>query len=70
MNDFALTKLSYGMYILTTMDGDKPVGCTINTSTQITSTPTTIMISVNKNNYTNELINLLCDITSDSVFLE
>ena len=56
MNTFALTKLSYGMYILTTMDGDKPVGCTINTSTQITSTPTTIMISVNKNNYTNECI--------------
>ncbi|MEI0518037.1 flavin reductase [Brachyspira murdochii] len=56
MNTFALTKLSYGMYILTTLDGDKPVGCTINTSTQITSTPTTIMISVNKNNYTNECI--------------
>ena len=56
MNTFALTKLSYGMYILTTMDENKPVGCTINTSTQITATPTTIMISVNKNNYTNECI--------------
>ena len=56
MNTFALTKLSYGMYILTTLDGDRPVGCTINTSTQITSEPTTIMISVNKNNYTNECI--------------
>lgn len=56
MNTSALTKLSYGMYILTTIDGDKPVGCTINTSTQITATPTTIMISVNKNNYTNECI--------------
>lgn len=56
MNTFALTKLSYGMYILSTMDGDKPVGCTINTSTQITATPTTIMISVNKNNYTNGCI--------------
>ncbi|WP_028328752.1 flavin reductase [Brachyspira alvinipulli] len=56
MDTFALTKLSYGMYILTAMDGDKPVGCTINTSTQITATPTTIMISVNKNNYTNECI--------------
>ena len=56
MNTFALTKLSYGMYILTTLDGDKPVGCTINTSTKITSTPTTIMISVNKSNYTNECI--------------
>ncbi|WP_300365730.1 flavin reductase [Brachyspira sp.] len=56
MDTFALTKLSYGMYILTSMDKDKPVGCTINTSTQITSTPTTIMISVNRNNYTNECI--------------
>lgn len=56
MNDFALTKLSYGMYILTTIDGDKPVGCTINTSAQITPEPTTIMISVNKNNYTNQCI--------------
>ena len=56
MNIFALTKLSYGMYILTSMDNDRPVGCTINTSTQITATPTTIMISVNRNNYTNECI--------------
>lgn len=56
MNTFALTKLSYGMYILTSLDGERPVGCTINTSTQITSEPTTIMISVNKNNYTNECI--------------
>ena len=56
MNIFALTKLSYVMYILTSMDNDRPVGCTINTSTQITATPTTIMISVNRNNYTNECI--------------
>ncbi len=56
MNIFALTKLSYGMYILTSMDNDRPVGCTINTSAQITATPTTIMISVNRNNYTNECI--------------
>ena len=56
MNIFALTKVSYGMYILTSMDNDRPVGCTINTSTQITATPTTIMISVNRNNYTNECI--------------
>lgn len=48
--------ITYGMYIVTSNNG-KNVGCTINTLCQITSGDNpTITISLNKNNYTNEVI--------------
>ncbi len=47
--------INYGMYIVSTKD-DKKVGCVINTLTQITSDNPTISISLNKENYTNEVI--------------
>ena len=47
--------ISYGMYIVSTKL-DKPVGCVINTLTQITSDNPIISISLNKENYTNEII--------------
>lgn len=49
-------KMSYGVYILTTMDGARPTGCTVNSVMQITSEPATIAVSVNHDNYTNECI--------------
>ena len=52
----ALKDLSYGMYILSTNDGEKPVGCVINSAIQITSASSIIAISVNKLNHTNEVI--------------
>lgn len=48
--------LSYGVYIAGTMDGERPVGCVVNSVMQITSDPATIAISVNKENYTHECI--------------
>lgn len=56
MNMSALWKLSYGMYALTTMDGNRPTGCIINTAVQVTSQNPTIAISLNRNNYTYDVI--------------
>ena len=51
-----LFKLSYGLYVLTSAKDDKPYGCIINTSFQITSSPVRIAVSVNKDNYTHGII--------------
>lgn len=56
MNNKILRDLSYGVYVVGSKDGERNVGCTINTAVQITSTPATIAISINKENYTNECI--------------
>lgn len=56
MNMSALWKLTYGMYALTSMDGARPTGCIINTAVQVTSQNPTIAISLNKNNYTYDVI--------------
>lgn len=56
INPFAFHKLSYGVYIVSTLDGERPTGCTANSAMQITSEPATIAISINHNNYTNSCI--------------
>ena len=48
MDKSVLWKISYGMYALTVMDGERPTGCIINTAVQVTSDNPTIAISVNK----------------------
>ena len=52
----ALTDLSYGMFVVTTRKENKNVGCFINTAMQITSKNPVIAISLNKENYTNEVL--------------
>jgi flavin reductase (DIM6/NTAB) family NADH-FMN oxidoreductase RutF/rubredoxin len=52
----ALFKLSYGLFVLTTRDGDKDNGCIINTAMQITSSPLRISIAVNRTNFSCQLI--------------
>lgn len=56
MNKNAFRSLSYGVYIISVWDGDRPTGCTVNSVMQITSDPPTVAISVNHNNYTNQFI--------------
>ncbi len=52
-----LWKISYGMYAVSVMDGQRPTGCIVNTVSQITSNePVMIAVSVNKNNYTYGII--------------
>ncbi len=52
----ALFKISYGLYIVGSFDGDKLNGQACNTAFQITSTPMRVVIGINRQNYTNELI--------------
>ncbi len=49
-------KLSYGLFILTARDGEKDNGCIINTVQQVTDSPLRISITVNKSNYTHDMI--------------
>lgn len=51
----AMFKLSYGLFVLTSMD-EKDNGCIINTVMQITDSPKRISIAVNKANYTHDMI--------------
>lgn len=48
--------MSYGVYVVSTMDGDRPTGCIANSIMQITSSPATIALSINHDNYTNGCI--------------
>ena len=56
MNQKALYKLGYGLYVVTSKRGDKLNGQIANTVFQITSEPPTIAVSINKKNLTGEYI--------------
>ena len=48
--------MSYGVYVVTALDEGRPVGCTANSIMQITSSPATVAVSINHDNYTNRCI--------------
>ncbi len=52
----AMYKLSYGLFMLTTTDGEKQNGCIVNTVSMLTDNPKRITVFVNKANYSNELL--------------
>lgn len=52
----AMFKLSYGLFVLTAKDGGNDNGCIINTVQQVTDNPKRISITVNKANYTHDMI--------------
>lgn len=56
MENQALYKLSYGLFVLTARQDGKDNGCIINTAMQVTNTPKRIQIAVNKDNYTHDMI--------------
>lgn len=56
MDKTILRKLSYGLYIVSSKLDNELVGCVVNTVTQITSENPLLMVSLNKNNYTNEIV--------------
>ena len=56
MDNNVMFKISYGLYVLTAKDGDKLNGCIINTLEQVTTTPNKVSITVNKNNFTHDMI--------------
>ena len=56
MNKIAIYNLTYGLFVLTARCGEKDNGCIINTAGQVTSTPNRISITVNKDNFTHDMI--------------
>ena len=60
MDTSALFNIGYGLYVLTTCHNDIDNGCIVNTVTQVTSNPLQIAVTVNKGNYTHELIMNSC----------
>ena len=56
MDNTAFFKLSYGLFVVTAHEGDKDNGCITNTVVQHTITPNRISVTINKNNYTHDMI--------------
>ena len=56
MDNTALFKLSYGLFVLTARQDGKDNGCIINTAMQITDDPKRIQIAVNKANLTHDMV--------------
>ena len=56
MDTKAMYRLTYGLFVLTAVNDGKANGCIINTAIQAASAPNTITISVNKADYTHDMI--------------
>lgn len=56
MNTKVLHNLTCGLYMLASRSGSSRSGCIINTVMQVTSKPLRITVTVNKANYTHDLI--------------
>ena len=53
MDNNVFRGLSYGVYLITAPDGERPTGCVANSLIQVTSSPATVALSLNHDNYTN-----------------
>ena len=56
MDKEILQRLTYGLYLISSNEHNKLVGCIVNTVVQITSEDPILSVSVNKNNYTNKVL--------------
>lgn len=54
MDKTAFHSLTYGMYLVSSLKGGKPVGCVANTFAQVTSSPAQVSIALNKDNFTTQ----------------
>lgn len=63
MDKKAMYRLSYGLFVLSARDGEKDGGCITNTAVQSASEPNILTVSVNKANYTHELLMRTDDFT-------
>ena len=52
----ALFKIGYGMYVVTCHDGIKDNGLILNSVIQLTSSPLTVGVVINKQNYSHDVI--------------
>ena len=52
----ALFKIGYGLYVVTSNDGEKDNGLIVNTVTQLTDNPNRVAVNINKDNYSHHII--------------
>jgi len=52
----AARKISYGLFIVTVNDGKRHSGCICNTVVQLTTSPNRVSLTLNKANYTTEVL--------------
>ena len=52
----ALFNIGYGLYVVTSNDGNRDNGLIVNTVSQVTSTPNQIAVTINKANYSHHII--------------
>ena len=52
----ALFNIGYGLYVVTSNDGNKDNGLIVNTVTQVTDTPNRVAVTINKQNYSHHVI--------------
>lgn len=52
----ALFNIGYGLYVVTCNDGKKDNGLIVNTVTQVTNTPNRVAVTINKENYSHQII--------------
>ena len=52
----ALFKIGYGLYVVTSNDGQRDNGLIVNTVTQLTSVPNRVAVTINKKNYSHHVI--------------
>ena len=56
MDNKAMFRISYGLFVVTAKLGSKDNGCITNTLQQVTSEPNRVSITVNKANHTHDMI--------------
>ncbi len=56
MDKTALFQLSYGVYVVGALAGERPIGCVVNTAMQVTSSPMQISTTISKENYTHDIV--------------
>ena len=52
----AMYKITYGLFVLSVKDGEKDNACIVNTVAMITDSPKRVTVYVNKANYTEEIL--------------
>ena len=52
----ALFNIGYGLYVVTSTDGNRDNGLVVNTVTQVTNTPNRVAVTIHKQNYSHHLI--------------
>ncbi len=52
----ALFNIGYGLYVVTSREGNKDNGLIVNTVCQVTSTPNRVAVAINKQNYSHHII--------------